>query len=1455
MNTDLTAHYILNDNVDCDVDPFNVGDGFAPVGNTGTPFTGKFNGNDKTISNLFIDRDATDYVGLFGVVGAAGEVKDVSLTSVSVKGKDYVGALVGENEGTVLRSYTTGVINAVDIVGGLVGQNNGAISNSSSTVTLTTTGNEIGGFVGVNLPGKTITQSFATGGVSGINFIGGFAGRNAGTITNAYSRGAVGGTNYIGGFVGNNTVSSTITNSYSSGGVTGTNHKGGFAGNGSVGTVTNSFWDITTSGMTTSPRGTGKISTEMKNAYVFYGAMWNMTHIWGINSLTKEAYPFLRWEGHSAYNSYHTVAFLGDGTQSDPYRIYNSTSFLEIGNNCNDANVHFRIECDILSTGLTQPFCTSDPFKGTLNGQNYMINGVTITRTNHYTGIFSKLAGATITNLVLSSININSDDPHTGNFYDYVGALAGYISEGTIISGIELKSIHVYGYSSVGGLIGYSEGVSGLRNSISGITTTSGAYYINVFAKGSYSGGLIGRARYTDITNSEISRIYLYPIPWATSTNSPSAYFGGLIGDTSNVGIDNVTVRSGTIYASRLTGGLIGHSGASTITNSGFQGTINSEAYHTGATFSSCGTYISDIGGLIGRSLNDVEIDNCIANATIYTRYRATNIGGFVGEAVRPNIIGSASLGNVYHTTNDCKAENIGGFAGRQFYGDIVNSLAQGDVTVLDSNTPGTLNENVGGFVGLAVKPYISSCYATGNVRGQLSTGGFIGKMTEGGYIFRTYARGNVIGQGLYHYRGFWDLYFWGDQYDLVGGFIGHKDGGYISDSYCTGSVTNNNPDGDKRTFAFRGAIHRWHYHHGVHTLYDWILKGSIGWSSTFFNSETSTTSWLNDTTRDGNGRPRTTAQLKTRETYDDFWLFDEEWAIDGTQTINNGYPYLLNVGIPSLFSSGAGTPDDPYVIDQPGKIHLISRNPSASYILPGGEIDVGGFDPIGNNTEPFNGTFDGNGTILTGVDINCEEGQSCGFFGAVENGTIKNLTIKGEVSGGDDTGGFAGEIKGNTTIEDITLDVDVTGGNNTGGFGGDIGDDVIIVNVVLNGTVTGSGPNTGGFGGTISGNASIKNVTVNSDVSGGNKTGGFAGTINGSAEIKEASAKGNVIGNQNVGGCLGELDGSAKVQNIYCRGDVTGTTNVGGLLGRMSSSSGIINNTYATGLVTGTNNVGGLVGDNPPTGTVLYSYYDMNTTGQSDNSGKGVPKTTFFMKYIFTYYNGEWDINTNNYGWDTDAVWGINTSLNDGYPFLRMEGLGNSRGLFAGGAGSSGNKYQINICEFFNETETFLDKHFTITIDMDCEGSSAVLGQNIIVNNTVNFTDSYIKTADVTFGKDSVFVFEGSILHTNNMLVDHGGRVSFRNSPSRELPSIVNLTSTIQEVYSPNVIIIDLFADRALSYLYCVNSGSTCDPNIFTRRQITLEGVGDYTVCARGVNYIGLGTIRCSTINYYKIQ
>jgi len=105
--------------------------------------------------------------------------------------------------------------------------------------------------------------SYATGNVSGKNYVGGFAGKVSGSMAkvyDCYARGQVTGDAVTGGFAGSN--EGFVTNCYSTGKVTASQNAGGFIGI-SAGTVTNCYWDTQTSAMTTSAGGTGKTTIQL----------------------------------------------------------------------------------------------------------------------------------------------------------------------------------------------------------------------------------------------------------------------------------------------------------------------------------------------------------------------------------------------------------------------------------------------------------------------------------------------------------------------------------------------------------------------------------------------------------------------------------------------------------------------------------------------------------------------------------------------------------------------------------------------------------------------------------------------------------------------------------------------------------------------------------------------------------------------------------------------------------------------------------------------------------------------------------------------------------------------------------------------------------------------------------------------------------------------------------------
>jgi hypothetical protein len=108
----------------------NGGKGWQPIGTSGDPFTGSFDGQGYEIRDLFTDRPDENEVGLFGFVDEGGVIKNVGVVNATVSGKQYVGGLAGSNSGTVIISYFSGSVTGDQYVGGLVGISEGTISNS-----------------------------------------------------------------------------------------------------------------------------------------------------------------------------------------------------------------------------------------------------------------------------------------------------------------------------------------------------------------------------------------------------------------------------------------------------------------------------------------------------------------------------------------------------------------------------------------------------------------------------------------------------------------------------------------------------------------------------------------------------------------------------------------------------------------------------------------------------------------------------------------------------------------------------------------------------------------------------------------------------------------------------------------------------------------------------------------------------------------------------------------------------------------------------------------------------------------------------------------------------------------------------------------------------------------------------------------------------------------------------
>ncbi|ABI68386.1 chitobiase/beta-hexosaminidase C-terminal domain-containing protein [Syntrophomonas wolfei] len=569
----LDKHFIQTADIDLGVTPYNEGEGWEPIGNGSSLFTGTFDGNGRIISNLTINRSTTDHIGLFGSTGDTAKIKNIKLNNIDIKGQTRVGGLVGYNAGTIANSYAAGIVKGTNKL--------------------------VGGLVGFNYYG-TITNSFTTGAVTGTQLVGGLVGSYYyGTITDSYAKCAVTGTNYIGGLVGSNYYG-TITNSFTTGAVTGTQLVGGLVGETTpdIRFVSNSYWDIDTSGMNSSAGGEGKTTEEMKLPGTYVG--WDFTNTWSLEAGKNKGYPFLKdntpiaaapsanppagtyigtqnitlftaTEGATIYyttdnsqpttgspqytsaieissntiikaiavkdgldnSPVSTFAYVvmfagGDGSVDNPYQIATPEQLDHVRNYLDK---HFIQTADIDLN--VAPYNANEgwkpigeegfEFKGTFNGNGKTISNLTIKRSSGGgVGLFGFTKNtAQIKNVKLRKINV------TGGYN--VGGLVGY-NYGTITNSYATGD--VTGIEKAGGLVGYNQGniansyAAGIvkANDCGGLVGYNLGTINNSYARGAVHGDhFVGGLVATNYNAENVKKSY-----WDTTTSGRDSSAAGI---------------------------------------------------------------------------------------------------------------------------------------------------------------------------------------------------------------------------------------------------------------------------------------------------------------------------------------------------------------------------------------------------------------------------------------------------------------------------------------------------------------------------------------------------------------------------------------------------------------------------------------------------------------------------------------------------------------------------------------------------------------------------------------------------------------------------------------------------------------------------------------------------------------------------------------------------------------
>ena len=577
IQNNLAGVYALGRDIDASATAsWNGGAGFTPVGGISL-FTGTFDGQGQTISNLRINQPSGQYVGLFGRNGATAIVRNLGLLNVSITGGTATGGVVGRNEGTITGVYTSGSVTSSAGAGGIVGYNYGPLSNVYSTATVSAPSIYAGGIAGLSV-NANISLAYATGAVSGGQNVGGLVGYFAGgSVTQSYATGAVSGTSGVGGLLGYN-----------------------------GGSITQSYWDSYTTGQA-GGIGTGTASSGLTA----------VTSDPALSAAANYAYKQSAYVGFELHRRQQVYRLVLDRRQNpsiwpvgifDQYRKRTPASVDGDESRCElQAHIQHRLlerPCQPdgkypgmwSSAGFVPIGSTATKFTGAFNGQGHTIANLTINRpTTDEVGLFGYVgSGVTVQDVGLLGAAV------TGR--NNVGALAG-INAGTITRSYATGVVNGTG-GYIGGLVGYNFGTgSNVTQSYASVTVGSPNFYV---------GGLVG------YNEGAIAQAY------AVGAVS-GQYAGGLAGN--NSGTITQAYAAGAVSGSTL-GGLVGNNG----------GTITQSYFDTVTTGQIAAIGNGSVNGGIG--LTTSQMQNPANYATTYAGWDFANVWSAPSAGYYPQLYG-----------------------------------------------------------------------------------------------------------------------------------------------------------------------------------------------------------------------------------------------------------------------------------------------------------------------------------------------------------------------------------------------------------------------------------------------------------------------------------------------------------------------------------------------------------------------------------------------------------------------------------------------------------------------------------------------------------------------------------------------------------------------------------------------------------------------------------------------
>lgn len=338
---------------------------WTPIGNSSVAFDGTFDGDDHTVSGMFVNTTST-HNGLFGQ--SSGTVENLTIENSWVYGGDYTAGIVGRSIGSVLNvKNLASVSGKEECVGGVIGSSyqkdyktNSIVKNAVNEGIVV--GNEnVGGVIGcARFVTIDVAENIAS--IDGFAYVGGVFGgigsSSNNNVVNLKNSGNITGKHFVGGISGhcggslllNSTAlnkSSTYScyefyacgkfqNAYNDGNISGLRYVGGIVGEVCYGTIEN----LANRGNVTGEGGTGGIVSSMsyttsKSLYNV-GDVFGSTYVGGIagynqEGVTSSAYSTGKVDGDSlvglmiGYNYNTTMAdyyYLEQGKQ-EPFGLNN----------------------------------------------------------------------------------------------------------------------------------------------------------------------------------------------------------------------------------------------------------------------------------------------------------------------------------------------------------------------------------------------------------------------------------------------------------------------------------------------------------------------------------------------------------------------------------------------------------------------------------------------------------------------------------------------------------------------------------------------------------------------------------------------------------------------------------------------------------------------------------------------------------------------------------------------------------------------------------------------------------------------------------------------------------------------------------------------------------------------------------------------------------------------------